>query len=113
MHGKFRKSIKSISSTDKNDGACNGMVTSLILLVIDLCSACSQHKLTKRLITLWLTSAKFCVTPCSVFCRPHMCNSLACKQEIVMKLTGKNHFVVTSNGLVVRIHRPLFSLDGL
>ena len=31
-----------------------------------------------------------------------------------MKLTlGKNHFVVTSNDLVVRIDRSLFSLDGL
>ena len=53
MHGKFRKSIKSISSINKNDGACNaGLVTSLILLVIGLCSACSGHELPKRLITL-------------------------------------------------------------
>ena len=61
------KSIKSISSIDKNDGACNGLVTSLTLLVIGLCSACSRHNLTKRLITIWLTSAKFFFTQCSVY----------------------------------------------
>ena len=73
---------------------------SLILLVIGLRSACSRHKLTKRLITPWLTSAKFH----PVFCllSPFMCKSVVCKQEIFMKLTlGKNHFVVTSNDLVV------------
>ena len=75
VHGKFRKPIKSISSIDKNDGACNGLVTFLILLIIGLCSACSRHKLTKSLITLWLTSAKFCFTQWSIFCRP-LCATL-------------------------------------
>ena len=81
MHGKFRKSIKSITSIGKNDGACNALVTSLIILVIGLRSACSRHKLTKRLITLWLTSAKFCFTQCSVFCRP-LCATLLCANKI-------------------------------
>ena len=49
--------IKSISSFDKNDGACNGLVTSLTLLVIGSCSAYSRHKLTKRLITFWHQSS--------------------------------------------------------
>ena len=76
-----RKSIKSIlSSIDKNDGAWNGLVTSLILLVIGLRSACSRHKVTKRLITVWLTSAKFCFTQCSVFCRP-LCATLLCANK--------------------------------
>ena len=80
VHCKFRKSIKSVSSIDKNDGACNGLVTSVILLVIGLCSARSRHNLTKRLITLWLTSAKFCFTQCSVFCRP-LCATPLCANK--------------------------------
>ena len=77
MHGKFRKSIKSISSIDKNDGACKRLVTFFILLVIGLCSACSRHMQTRDF---------------------HEADRLE---------------RTTSDDLVVRMHRPLFSLDGL
>ena len=108
MHGKFRKSIKSISSIDKNDGSCNEwfgyLFDSIYTGFVFRMQSTLAHKEVNNLLSEF---RKVLFHP--VLCLLSLPNSVVCKKEIFMKRSlGKNHLIVTSNNLVLRIQRPLF-----